>query len=153
MRDANAALLLEKQEAHLTALKAEGQKQIVKRESEAERQMVIHKAEQQIARDAELQRVLVTRAEHMQESAERKTAIAARESDSDRELLARPDDMRRATYQFPTIRSSCHRDRHPTQWSPALHGGRADRFRKTRFQKLGRKVPTAGRSTQGPISS
>ena len=42
----------------------------------------------QITRDAELQRMLVAQAEQMQASAERKTAIAAHKSDSDRELLA-----------------------------------------------------------------
>ena len=88
MRDANAALVQEEQEAHDIVLKTEEQKQVIIRESDAERRQIVRQAEQQIAHDAELQRLLVTQAEQMQASAERKTALAARESDSDRELLA-----------------------------------------------------------------
>ena len=88
MREANTALLKEKQEAHAQALRTEEQKQVIIHESDAARRQIVAQAEQQITGDAELQRVLVTQAEQMQASAERKTAIAAQRSDSDRELLA-----------------------------------------------------------------
>ena len=88
IREANATLLKEKQEAHDLAVRVEEQKQAIIQESDAARRQIVAQAEQQMTRDAELQRVLVARAEQMQASAERKTAIAAQRSDSDRELLA-----------------------------------------------------------------
>ena len=78
MRGSNATLLQEKQEAHDIVLKTEEQKQVIIRESDAQRRQIVRQAEQQIAHDAELQRLLVTQAEQMQASAEGKTAIAAR---------------------------------------------------------------------------
>ena len=112
MRDSNAGILHQEQQAIISTRALEEAAQATHRDAEFKHQS-----------DQEQMRQLATRAEQMVESADRKTTIAALESDSDREMvvLARRGEAQahEQTHQIEQEHA------HATRWSSALHGGGA----------------------------